>query len=327
MVVLLDTSALEPAERLPAVQEAMRSTTATCDVRYEDDPHQVFTRIAAWQVGAVQAWRNQASGMAMIRTPKHVAAGFEDRVAIAIQERGTSRITYGDESRTVVFRPGDLICVDLSKPYNYAWSEKGSAFCISVQGDALAMAQEDVLAACSRLRASPVYDLFANHISGLARDVDVIPAETAAEAVGSATSDLLRALLNSVASDEGVARAGYQETQFARVRAYIEQNVRRPTLDPASIAQATSMSVRQLYRVCAANDYSVEQNIATLRLHGAQRQLREPGNAGLTIAAIARLWGFSDPAHFTRRFTREFGLSPRDWRALAGSSAPVPARD
>jgi AraC-like DNA-binding protein len=217
-----------------------------------------------------------------------------------------------------LFRPGELICVDLTKPYSYAWSEKGSAFCISVEGDTLGMPRSDVVAACSRVVSSPVRGLFANHIAGLARDVDAIPQDVAGDAVGSATGDLLKALLTSVASDARVARAGYAETQFARVRAYVEQNFHQPDLDATRIARATSMSVRHLYRICAVNAYSIEQVIMTLRLHAAQKQLAEPSSGQLTIAAVARAVGFVDPAHFTRRFTREFGLPPRDWRVLAG---------
>jgi AraC-like DNA-binding protein len=36
----------------------------------------------------------------------------------------------------------------------------------------------------------------------------------------------------------------------------------------------------------------------------------------MTIAAVARRWGFADATHFARRFRDAYGLSPREWRQL-----------
>jgi AraC-like DNA-binding protein len=51
------------------------------------------------------------------------------------------------------------------------------------------------------------------------------------------------------------------------------------------------------------------------RLECSRRDLANPRLAGETIAAVARRWGFVDPAHFSRCFRAEFGASPRELRA------------
>lgn len=314
MAVLLDTSLLTPPDRVPAVVDAMRSTTAPCDVRFDDRPGGIFTRIEAWRIGDLDAWRNQATGMRMIRARKHVAQGFDGRVAIAVQERGQSRISYDDGTSISCARPGDLICVDLTKPYDYAWAERGAAFCVSVPHEQLGMGLDDLLAASQQIGASPLYGMFRRHLLGLARQTEAGLPQAASEPLGAATAELLRALLSSTAPAERAAATGLHETLFARIREHVRQNLHDVSLDPQAIAVAHNVSVRQLYRVCAAHDFSIEQTIIHARLDAAREQLRDPASAHLPIAAVARRWGFRDSAHFSRRFKEAFDMTPRDWR-------------
>ena len=57
--------------------------------------------------------------------------------------------------------------------------------------------------------------------------------------------------------------------------------------------------------------------IRARRLEGARRDLGDPEFAGLTIAALAARWGFSDPARFSRAFRAVYGCSPTEARAVA----------
>ncbi|MDX2681609.1 AraC family transcriptional regulator [Streptomyces sp. NY05-11A] len=42
------------------------------------------------------------------------------------------------------------------------------------------------------------------------------------------------------------------------------------------------------------------------------------GRGSRTIAAVAGRWGFLSAAHFSRVFRSAYGLSPREWRDIAG---------
>ena len=96
MPVLLDTRAMPAGDRLLAVADAMRTTTAPCAVRFDHkvDTVDVFNRMTAWQVGDTDLLRSEGSGMRMTRTRKHVAKDADGRVAVVIQERGNSTIDY-----------------------------------------------------------------------------------------------------------------------------------------------------------------------------------------------------------------------------------------
>jgi AraC-like DNA-binding protein len=80
------------------------------------------------------------------------------------------------------------------------------------------------------------------------------------------------------------------------------------------IAAAHNISLRQLYKTCAAVDLSLEQWIINERLHHVRHDLAQPDRQHQPIATIARGWGFRDPTHFARRFKARYGMTPTQWR-------------
>jgi AraC family transcriptional activator of pobA len=81
----------------------------------------------------------------------------------------------------------------------------------------------------------------------------------------------------------------------------------------ADYAQALSVSPTHLNRLTrAATGHSASGLIEGRMMREARRQL---AYTNLSVATIAYAMGFSDPAYFTRVFTRDAGLSPRAFRA------------
>ena len=62
---------------------------------------------------------------------------------------------------------------------------------------------------------------------------------------------------------------------------------------------------------------SLEQGVIGQRLEAARADLLLPAGLRRSIAATARARGFGSPSHFTRRFRRAYGITPRDWQQLA----------
>jgi AraC-like DNA-binding protein len=56
-------------------------------------------------------------------------------------------------------------------------------------------------------------------------------------------------------------------------------------------------------------------------LTGCRSDLANPSMKQRTITEIAFGWGFSDSAHFSHCFRKQFGLSPRAFRSQAASEA------
>ncbi|MFC5856229.1 helix-turn-helix transcriptional regulator [Streptomyces chlorus] len=106
---------------------------------------------------------------------------------------------------------------------------------------------------------------------------------------------------------------GADRVLLLRIKTFIRWHLSDSGLTPQAIADAHSISVRYLHRLFKAEGTSVCQWIRELRLHECRRELavRPPGSVGL--GQVARRWGFTSPARFSRAFRRSYGLSPTDW--------------
>ncbi len=130
------------------------------------------------------------------------------------------------------------------------------------------------------------------------------------------SADLLAELLLAEAErtpQDGTEEGGEISSGLAfRAREYIALHFEE-SLSTAVLGEALQCSADYLNRVCRhAWGHTVTQEINLTRLRYACRLLL----AGkLSIKEIAFESGFNDPAYFRRRFRREFGLSPAEYRA------------
>ena len=94
-----------------------------------------------------------------------------------------------------------------------------------------------------------------------------------------------------------------------------------PGLAPAYVAAACGISLSYLHEVFRAAEMSVEECIFDERLRVARRLLTDPRRRGTPIQTLCYEAGFSDPAHFSRKFRARFGLTPGELRRGATPSA------
>jgi AraC-like DNA-binding protein len=98
---------------------------------------------------------------------------------------------------------------------------------------------------------------------------------------------------------------------------YIEDNLRDPSLSPASIAAGLRLSSRYLRTIFAVSGEKVSAYVLRRRLEECARQMRNPAWKGHTLTEIAFSWGFNSAAHFTRCFRDQFNVAPREYRRAA----------
>ncbi|WP_165865730.1 helix-turn-helix domain-containing protein [Vallicoccus soli] len=310
MGVLLDTRELAPGERAEALRTALREASGSTHVDLDGDG-EVEGRLELRPLGPVRLFTAATTGVAMARTERAVRGASPDAVALAVHGTGTGRYEGGSSRRVV--RGGDLLLVDITRPFRFSWTGRGSSASVQVATADLGMPLEAVQRAAARLPSSPLHALVRRHLLDLARS-PAATAGAATEAVGGATAQLVRALLASADDRAGDRGAVLEETLVAQVRAYVRQHLRDPELGPDAVAAALSVSRRQLYRVCARHGLSLEQHVIALRLQGARDELASPAGRGRTVAAVAHAWGFRDATHFARRFRAAYGVLPRDVR-------------
>jgi AraC-like DNA-binding protein len=101
---------------------------------------------------------------------------------------------------------------------------------------------------------------------------------------------------------------------LSRVEQFIGTHLAEPALNPTEIANAVGISVRHLHRLFSRRGSTVTECIRERRLERCRMDLCDSRCAERNITEIAFCWGFSDSAHFSRSFKRQFGVSPRTFR-------------
>ncbi|WP_280242174.1 helix-turn-helix domain-containing protein [Nocardia abscessus] len=99
-----------------------------------------------------------------------------------------------------------------------------------------------------------------------------------------------------------------------QIHEFIDHHLDDPALTPRQIALAHHISLRTLQKLFTDADTTPAAWIRRRRLQRCHRDLIDARLASHPIHAIARRWGFSDAAHFSRLFHRTYGRTPSDHR-------------
>jgi transcriptional regulator GlxA family with amidase domain len=147
--------------------------------------------------------------------------------------------------------------------------------------------------------------------------------------LGPASGRTLQRAITSMAWDavreqlEAPHALTHQDMQCARLKSYIESQLKDPELSVESIAEACGMSVRSVHRAFATDPAgSVSSYLWSRRLSHCAAALRDPNQSHRPITDICLSWGFNSTSHFSRLFKNQFGVPPREYRPTSFSPRP-----
>lgn len=175
----------------------------------------------------------------------------------------------------------------------------------------------EALLARTDLGTVELNNLVARYIKGfLARDYLRIRLQS--ESIESAIASQLVSML-VLSLEEGHKRSGALGSVsamklYSRAVGYIRENIFDPDLTPASVAAACGISCSYLHKLFSTADRSVARMILEMRLVRASEKLEDRNCAHVPISTIAFGSGFNNAAHFSTRFRKRFGMSPREYR-------------
>jgi AraC-like DNA-binding protein len=324
MAVVFDTAAVAAKERSDCMRAALAETSVS-SVALLGDGEPVNARLDVWPLGRSYLFRAATSPVRMFRTERQARREPVPLLALAVQERGEGLHAQFTPVRRV--RAGAMMGMDMTEPFEFSWPGQGTSRALMMPLEELDVPAGALHHAVPRLEQSPLYGLMTAHIVGLFDAADAVSSHPMAAEIASSSIDLARALVASLSPDSATRREVAAQTLFVRVREYVRQHIRDPGLTAESIAVAHNVSRRQLYSACAAAGVSLEQLIIRRRLHGVRDELSQPRARLRTIESVARAWGFRNVSHFSRRFSEEFEISPREWRkaaTLAHTAAATP---
>ncbi len=138
------------------------------------------------------------------------------------------------------------------------------------------------------------------------------------------TRDLVLAGLTHLQTADEAAPSLPDAALMERARRYVLDNLATVELSPDGMARALGISRTKLYGLLEASG-GVLKYIQTRRLMAAHLALGDPMDTR-RIFEIAEACGFSNAAHFSRAFTKEFGYGPRQARNTPAAPRPAVAR-
>ena len=108
-------------------------------------------------------------------------------------------------------------------------------------------------------------------------------------------------------------RAGH----LHRVHAAIEAHLSDSDLSIGKISAREGLSARYVQKLFERENVTFSAYLRKRRLERCRQDLADPNQSCATISEIGFRWGFRDQATFSRAFSLEFGVPPRDLRKSA----------
>ncbi|MDR7277206.1 AraC-like ligand-binding domain-containing protein [Catenuloplanes atrovinosus] len=318
MLTVFDSATIAPQDRLEAWREITAASLAPTAIDCPE-PEAFSAHLRAVPLGGAQITSLAYTALAARRTPREIRRSDPEYYQVGLIRAGRQGVAQNDAS--ALLGCGDLVIYDSSRPFEAVVSADSRAESVVLQFGKrmlpLPAKQVAGLCAVSLPGAEGIGRLLATFLASMAdgrtrcTERDALRLETIAV-------DLTTAVLAHHLERDNPPLCSPTRTLYLRIVAFIEQNLHDPDLSPVTIALAHRISARYLHRIFQQHHpVSVAGHIRTRRLDQARRDLADPRLGHLTIAAIARRWGFPRPADFSRAFHRQTGVPPRDYRNSA----------
>src|SRR4051794_40043657 len=207
---------MSECDRTEAFQSLISQNSSTSVATFADSTT-FRSRIETYGLGPGRVLNVAASGISLKRTRRHVGDMDACVIALAVPMTSRNHMAWGRETRT--FGPGEMFLVDMSAPYDYGWNGPGDSFAFQMDADRLGVDMDTIRTACIHLDRSPIYPLVRHHIIGVTSSAEALSADDLAESVGTATVQLIRALILSSSGDTRAQKYAVEVTRAERVDA------------------------------------------------------------------------------------------------------------
>jgi AraC-like DNA-binding protein len=247
------------------------------------------------------------------RTPGLARRDDDVYLQVGLLARGAAQISQ--DGREAILAPGQFAVYETDRPFLWRLRDDWELLVFTWPRSVVSLPQGRSPDLTARSLGGPG---LGGIVSQVLRDLAMAPPELSSEGAAQLAVEVVDLVLTTAGEVVRPQTAGPgEDARLRQVRAWIAANLDDPDLDPAAVAAAHHLSVRQLHRLFAAGGDTVARHIRVSRLDRAWHDLADPAKAHLTVTQIARRWGFVDLPGFSRAFTAAYGTPPRDHRRHA----------
>jgi AraC-like DNA-binding protein len=308
--VKYSTEDFAPPDRLDWLREVIGREYANVDITPPDAG--VFNEmvIYAWEQLRLSVIRSDA--ITLQRLPREPDLISQDAYFAVIHLSGCYRLLQN--GREVFLQPGDMTLYDATLPHHIVCPQPFSKLLVSIPRPLL---RERVagIEHCTALHIPGrlgIGSVAAGFIRSCAHQAEQLQAGEFSLLSEHALDLLVLALATVRPSHFKLSKS--RAMALHRVKAFIENNLSCPSLNPAAVSAGTGLSPRYISLLFKEEDNSLMRYVWQRRLESCRKELLNPIHAGHRICDIAFRWGFNDLSHFSRLFKQHFGCSPSDYR-------------
>jgi AraC-like DNA-binding protein len=273
-------------------------------------------------LGWLRVVQAESDAIEAVRSRRHISGGQEDDLLVSLQVRGRTLLTQDD--RHAVLEPGEFALYDSERPYQLRMSDDTELVCLQFPRRELIARLGSAAPFVARTIGGQkgIGNLFLQLARALPRRVAEIDAADAHGVAGHVVDLLSLSLSSGLGTSRELASA--RALALARLKCVLRAQLCDPNLKPAGAAALAGMSVRHANRLLALEGTSLERFILFERLSRCYSALGEARLDHRTISEIAFSFGFNDCSHFSRSFRRQYGVSPKEFRAMSRAGADEP---
>jgi AraC-like DNA-binding protein len=320
--IVLATSAVAEGKRLQFWRDAVCDTFVELDFRAASE-EPFFGEITTAQCDEMHFSRVCADGQRVDRTRSRIRRAREEIVLVSVQLRGNGIVAQ--DGREARLEPGDFACYDSTRPYTLSFDAQFEQIVLHMPRKAMVrrIGPTEEVTARRVAATSPLGSLVAPFIRNTASVVSELGA-VATSRLSDVCLGLVTAALGDLTSQQPQGDTPARAALAFRAKSIVERNLGDVHLNTEKVATMMGISSRYLQDLFHSENTTVSEWIWSRRLEKARRDLFDPILARESITQIAIACGFSDLAHFSRRFRAAYAMSPSEYRCIQlTKAAPV----
>ncbi len=308
-------AAVRSTRRFDEWREAIRHDFVALDMAPDRRAGGFSGALRSATIGHLQVSQVRSVSQVCRRTQALVRADGQEFLQVGMVTRGFGVLEQ--DGRRTVLAAGDFAIYETGREFSWTLGRTWELDVFTWPRAAVGLTPgESALATAVRM---PGRGSLTGIVGGMLRGLLGTPrlSPSGAVRVADEVGELVATLAIEQAQPSGPPEAP-QLALLRQVREHIDAHLADPDLGPESIARAHFVSTRQLHRLFAPTGETVARCVTRLRLERCRRELADRRCAGDSVTDIARRWGFTDLAGFSRRFRAAYGCSPSDYRARLG---------
>ena len=276
------------------------------------DPADFEAELHVGAIGPLGLARVTTKCVDIERNRAHISLGGARLFSFLLLARGSGEFEHCGHSTAL--RAGDFTLCDNAAPHRLHGGDATELVVLRVSPEVIREHLPNPEMWCGmRL---PSDSIFAAAAVNMVRDMFVridggVPERFARTVAG----NLLDVLATSIGMTFDVpGSASSIVARRIQAQRFVEVHLRDPDLTPPRVASALHISTRYLRMLFEGERESIASYILRRRLDECARQLVNPLLRGRTITQIAFATGFNSAAHFTRAFSRQYRVTPSEFR-------------